>query len=133
MQTIRHGIDLVELGRFQQRLERYGDNDVLSTLFTDAELQYAGEGVHRIQRLAGIFAAKEAVLKALGTGWVDGIAWTDVEVGSSGTGAPIVVLHSDTASLASTEGISQWTLSISNSDSFAIASVIAFGDQLPVT
>ncbi len=133
MRIIRHGIDLVELARFQQRLERYGDEDVLSTLFTGAELQYAGEGVHRIQRLAGIFAAKEAVLKALGTGWVDGIAWTDVEIGSSGTGSPIVVLHSDTASLALAEGISQWTLSISNSDSFAIASVIAFGDQVPVT
>lgn len=130
---IRHGIDIVELAQFQQRLERYGNEDVLSTLFTDTELQYAGDGVHRIQRLAGVFAAKEAVLKALGTGWVDGIAWTDVEVGSSDAGSPIVVLHSYTASLALAEGISHWALSISNSASFAIASVIAFSDQVPVT
>lgn len=131
MHILGHGIDLVELTRFEQRLKRYGDEDVLSTLFTDAELEYAGKGPHRIQRLAGIFAAKEAVLKALGTGWVDGIAWTDVEVGSSDTGSPIVVLHSDIALLAISKGISQWALSISNSDTFAIASVIASGDHVP--
>lgn len=125
MQILGHGIDLVELARFQQRLDLYGDDDLLSTLFTDAERRYAGDGVHRIQRLAGIFAAKEAVLKALGTGWVDGIAWADVEVGSSVTGSPVVVLHSETKLLAQRKGISKFMLSISNSDTFAVASVIA--------
>jgi len=127
MHIIGNGIDLVGLVRFQQRMAMYREQHMLSTLFTDGELQYAGEGVHQVQRLAGIFAAKEAVLKALGTGWVDDIAWTDVEVGLSATGSPVVVLHCETAALADSRGISQWMLSISNSDSFAVASVIASG------
>jgi holo-[acyl-carrier protein] synthase len=127
MDIIGHGVDLVELSRFEQRLNTYGDDDVLGTLFTDLELQQAGTGSRRLQSLAGKFAAKEAVLKALGTGWVDGIGWTDVEIVQSESGRPEIVLHSETAEFAAREGVVKWVLSISNTEAYVIASALALG------
>lgn len=78
MHTIAHGVDLVENARFASLLDRHPER-ARRRLFTEAELAYAS-GKREIEHLAARFAAKEAVLKALGTGWADGIAWTDVEV-----------------------------------------------------
>lgn len=131
MQVLAHGIDLVEVTQFSQRIKLYDDEDLLSELFTKTELLIAGAGVRRIQHLAGRFAAKEAVLKALGTGWVDGISWTDVEITQNGSGAPIVALHSECAKIAAENGVVQWLLSISHTENIAIASAICLGVPVP--
>jgi len=80
------GVDIVNLPRFARALERWGER-LAHRLFTDGELARA-EGVHRAKELAGDFAAKEALLKALGTGLSGGIRWHDVEVVRDKRGAP---------------------------------------------
>ena len=124
MLIVGHGIDIVEVGFFQ----RFGldlPSTALTRYFTAAELAHAGVGPHRAEHLAGRFAAKEAVLKALGTGWIDGIAWTDVEVVALPSGAPQVVLHARCSELAVAHGIDSWFVSISHTATTAIASAIA--------
>lgn len=121
---IDHGIDIVEVAFFQ-KFGREFPEFALTRYFTSAELGYAGVGHRRAERLAGRFAAKEAVLKALGTGWIDGIAWTDIEILALATGAPTVVLHAKCSELAVARGIDAWLLSISHTASAAVASVLA--------
>ena len=125
--VIGHGIDLVEIGDLRRWIEDPRDL-LLSRCFTPAELADAGEGPNRIERLAGRFAAKEAVLKALGTGFGGGIAFTDVEVRRQEGGAPEVILHGGAAVAADRLGITRWMLSTSHTDSFAMASAIAVRD-----
>ena len=80
MQIIGHGVDLVDIARIETMLAEHGRRFV-QRCFTEREQQYAeASRRHRAQRYAARFACKEAVLKALGTGWRDGIAWRDVEV-----------------------------------------------------
>lgn len=127
MRIIGHGIDLVEVARIAEMLERHGDA-FLARCFTAGEQAYAGARKRRDEHLAGRFAAKEAVLKALGTGWTSGIAWTDVEVVLLPSGQPTVALHGRAAELAAAQGITDWVLSISHTDAHAMASAIAQGD-----
>lgn len=124
MVIVGHGIDIVEVDFF----ERFGRDlpvTALSRYFTAAELEYAGTGPHRSEHLAGRFAAKEAVLKALGTGWIDGIAWTDIEIVPLPSGAPHVVLHASCSELAAARAIASWFVSISHTATTAVASAIA--------
>lgn len=92
MQIIGHGIDLVETDRIAHLLDEYGQR-FLTRCFTEAEASYAAHRRRQIEHLAGRFAAKEAILKVLGTGWRDGIAWTDAEIIRLPSGQPFVVLH----------------------------------------
>jgi holo-[acyl-carrier protein] synthase len=85
----------------------------------------ADESGNRLEKLASRFAIKEAVLKALGTGWGDGIAFTDVEVVSQRTGAPSVVLHCRLVAIANEQGIAHWLVSAGHTCAIAMASVIA--------
>jgi holo-[acyl-carrier protein] synthase len=124
MGIVGHGIDVVEVAFFR-RLDQDYSQDVLQAYFRPSELEHAGEGPHRAERLAGRYAAKEAVLKALGTGWIDGIAWTDIEIVALPSGAPRVVLHAMCAQLAEDRSITTWLVSISHSEQVAMASVIA--------
>ena len=90
MHIVGHGIDLVEVSRIAELLERHGER-FLERCFTAAERGYSDASVkRREEHLAARFAAKEAVLKALGTGWRDGIAWTDIEVVRRPSGQPLV-------------------------------------------
>lgn len=127
MYIIGHGIDIIEIAKFKVLLER-GQNQLEKQCFTCAERQIAYEaGAGRIVCLAGRFAAKESVLKALGTGWSQGIVWTDVEIQKLATGRPSVILHSKAEEVALQLGINAWMLSISHEESYAIASAIALG------
>ena len=90
--VLAHGLDVVDKADFS-RLMNEQAGDFLDRYFTAAELAAVDASSNRIERLASRFAIKEAVLKALGTGWGDGIAFTDVEVVSQRSGAPSVVLH----------------------------------------
>ena len=92
METIAHGIDLVDFKRIEQMLERHEDR-FLDRVFTSAEQDYANSNRNSTQTLAGRFAAKEAVLKLMGTGWRGKIAWTDIEVLNNPSGQPQVTVR----------------------------------------
>jgi holo-[acyl-carrier protein] synthase len=125
MPIVGHGIDLVETGRIGQLLEEHGQR-FLDRCFTPLEQRYCAASVKRhVERLSGRFAAKEAVLKALGTGWRGGIAWTDIEIQSDPSGRPVVVLSGECRKIADAKQIRQWHVSISHIETHATASTIA--------
>ncbi|MDD1786749.1 holo-ACP synthase [Burkholderia gladioli] len=128
--VVAHGVDVVDMVDFSRLMMGQGDG-FLDRYFTPGELAAADEGGNRIERLASRFAVKEAVLKALGTGWGDGIAFTDVEVISQRMGAPSVLLHRRLTAIANEQGIGAWLVSASHTPSIAMASVIALlADQV---
>jgi holo-[acyl-carrier protein] synthase len=127
MRILGHGIDLIETTRIAQMIEKHGER-FLQRVFTVPEVAH-GEGKKRqAEHLAGRFAAKEAVLKALGTGWAEGIGWRDIEVVPLPSGAPSLRLTGHAATLAQQKGIKAWHISISHTDTHAIASAIAEGE-----
>jgi holo-[acyl-carrier protein] synthase len=121
---VGHGIDIVELGDFS-RLLKEPARAFLNRHFTENELADAGSGATQAEKLAGRFALKEAVMKALGVGWGDGIAFTDIEVITLQSGAPTVALHRKIGALQLERKISGWLVSISHTRSIAMASAIA--------
>lgn len=123
MQFFGIGIDAVDLGDFAQTITT--DGELFLCNFSEGERSYAGSGPHQLERLAGRFAAKEAVLKALGTGWGDGVEWSDVEIEHLETGAPSVRLHGTVARLAEARGVSRWLISLTHTNTIAIAVAIA--------
>lgn len=126
MDIIGHGIDIVSVHEIGKLLEKPGEH-FEKRCFTVEERNAANSDSNKIQFLAGRFAAKEAVLKALGTGWSQGIAWTDIEIRRLPSGRPEVVLHSKCNEIALEQGVSKFLMSISHADSYATASVIAVG------
>ena len=128
MDVVGHGIDIVEVDFFRRLCKEPGADELLARYFTPEELALADSGPDRAQHLAGRFAAKEAVLKALGVGWTQGIAWTDIEIEALPSGAPTVTLRGRAAELASERGISAWLVSISHIRTVAAASAIALSD-----
>jgi holo-[acyl-carrier protein] synthase len=125
MEIIGHGVDVVSIARIAQMLSEHGERFV-ERCFTDAERDYANAGPRRrAERLAVRFACKEAVMKALGTGWRSGISWRDIEVLRRPSGQPKLVLTGRCAELAAQMRIARWHVSMSHSDELAMASVIA--------
>ena len=125
MPVVGLGVDLVGLDRIEDLLSRHEER-FLERCFTPAERAYADSSVkRRAEHLAARFAAKEAVLKALGTGWAEGIGWTDVEVIRGGAGRPGIRLTGRAAEVAQDRGITSWHLSLSHASGFAIASAVA--------
>ena len=124
MNVVGHGIDLVEIPRIARLLQDHGER-FMKRCFTEAEAHYAANRRRQIEHLAGRFAAKEAILKALGTGWQRGIAWTDAEVTRLPSGQPQVAVHGVCRKIADDMGIDRWWISISHTESYAMASVIA--------
>lgn len=122
--VVAHGVDVVDTADFARLINNQA-SDYLDRYFTAAELTTADGGGDRAEKLASRFAVKEAVLKALGKGWGDGIAFTDVEVVSQRNGAPTVVLHRQLVKIAGERGIAHWLVSASHTSAIAIASVIA--------
>lgn len=124
MTTIAHGIDLVELGRIEQMLCRH-EQRFLERVFTPREQADAQAVKNRIEKLAGRFAAKEAVMKLIGTGWRDGVAWTDIEVVNNALGRPEVALYGKVKELAEAMKLGPMTLSITHTGTLAMASAVA--------
>ena len=118
------GIDAVDVERFRGVLRRRPA--LAQRVFTDAERAYAGRSRDPGTRLAARFAAKEAVLKALGVG-VGAVGWREVEVVRDGDGAPGVRLSGRAASLAARLGVDGWHLSLTHTATVAVASVVAVG------
>lgn len=122
--AIAHGVDLVEVARIERVLAEHAER-FLERVFTAAEREYAAKSrLRQAEHLAGRFAVKEAVLKALGTGWSGGIAWTDIEVVRTAAGAPGVLLSGEAGEVAKRLGITGWLVSISHTDVTAMGSVI---------
>jgi holo-[acyl-carrier protein] synthase len=127
MRIIGHGVDLVEIARIERMLSDHGDR-FLARCFTEDERAYAeASAAVRAERYAARFAAKEAVLKALGTGLRDGIEWTDIEVARNPAGAPSIVLRGRALEIAAERGIESWATSLSHAGGMAMASVVASG------
>jgi holo-[acyl-carrier protein] synthase len=124
MPIVGHGIDIVETARIQRMVEEHGQR-FLDRCFAPAEQQYASRNPKRYyEHLAGRFAAKEAVLKVLGTGWRGKIAWTDVEILREPSGQPTVKLCGECEKIAEELGIRRWHVSISHIETHATASAI---------
>jgi holo-[acyl-carrier protein] synthase len=124
MPIVGHGVDLVENSRIERMLADHGQH-FLDRCFTPAEQAYcAARPRRRVEHLAGRFAAKEAILKVLGTGWSGGIAWTDIQITNQLSGQPTVALSGHCRTLAAERGIRAWHISISHIGTHAIASAI---------
>ena len=117
------GVDLVPVGRVKSARSAAFDRRV----FTPAELRYARGHADADERLAGRFAAKEAVLKALGTGWAKGISWREVETVNDRAGRPVLRLKGRAAKRARSLGIARWHLSIAHAGGNALATAVAEG------
>ena len=123
MSAIAHGVDLVDCRRLSQAIQRHGER-FLNRVFTEAEQAYCRGRKREIEHFAGRFAAKEAVLKVLGTGWTAGISWTDVEVRNEESGRPVVRLYGRCKEIADQLGLDDVLISISHISTHAIASAI---------
>jgi holo-[acyl-carrier protein] synthase len=124
MSLIGHGIDLVEIARIRRLHDEHGQH-FLDRVFTPAEQKYCADNPKRyFEHLAGRFAAKEAVLKVLGTGWRGKIAWTDIEVIRDPSGQPGIELSGECARIAANLGINRWLVSLSHIETHATASAI---------
>src|SRR5262249_49877653 len=117
------GIDMVEVPRIEQTIARFGDR-FLRRIFTEAEIRYCESKANRVERYAARFAAKEAGMKALGTGWSRGIRWRDIEVYREPGSRPTIRFHGKAAELALRIGVKNIALSLSHTTEQAIASVI---------
>lgn len=117
------GIDVVEVARVAAAIERYGER-FLRRVFTEAEVRYCQSKPNPAERFAARFAAKEAGMKALGTGWKRGVRWRDLEVGRQPGGRPTLTLAGQAAEFARLLGTRHIALSLSHTQQQAIAQVI---------
>lgn len=118
------GIDIVEIDRFDRAVTRSGER-LLARIFTEAERRYCESRSRRaIEHFAARFAAKEAVMKALGTGWAEGIQWVDIEVVHGDRGAPGIDLHRAALERFRALGADRIFLSISHTSRSALAQAI---------
>ena len=118
-----HGIDIVRCDRIERVWKDHGEH-FLSRIYTEAELESCQ---NRASSLAARFAAKEAVMKALGTG-ANGISWRDIEILSNSQGAPVVRLHHRAERKAEEKGIAKFSVTMSHCKEYAVAFVI--GDAI---
>src|SRR4051812_18854778 len=118
------GIDLAEVPRIRESIERYGDR-FLNRVYTPHEIAYSNGKANKYERFAARFAAKEAGMKALGTGWAQGVHWTDLEVVNESNGRPALVLHNRAADVAKQRGIRALALSLTHTANYGLATVVA--------
>src|SRR6202158_3069059 len=97
------GIDIAEVPRIEASITRFGTR-FLHRIFTEAEIRYCESKANRVERYAARFAAKEAAMKAIGTGWNHGVRWRDIEVARKPGGRPTLLLHGKAAEFAAKLG-----------------------------
>ncbi|GAC1435537.1 MAG: holo-[acyl-carrier-protein] synthase [Terriglobales bacterium] len=117
------GIDLAEVPRIAAAISRFGDR-FLHRIFTEGEIRYCESKANRMERYAARFAAKEAAMKALGTGWNQGVRWRDIEVKRQPGGRPTIAFYGKAAEISATLGAVNVALSLSHTGDEAIAHVI---------
>jgi holo-[acyl-carrier protein] synthase len=124
MEIVGIGTDIVECLRIGRMIERHGEV-FLTRVYTAVEIRYCHTRKHAIQHFAGRWAAKEAILKSLGTGWSRGISWTDIEIGVDFAGRPNVTLRGGTRDQAQRLQVTEVLITISHSRAYATAYAIA--------
>ncbi|HWY03052.1 MAG TPA: holo-[acyl-carrier-protein] synthase [Candidatus Acidoferrum sp.] len=117
------GIDIAEVPRIRQSIERFGQR-FLQRVFTAGEIRYCDSKANRFERYAARFAAKEAAMKALGTGWNHGVRWRDCEVARMPGGRPTMAFHGTAGEFAAKLGVKNVALSITHTAEQAMAQVI---------
>ncbi len=117
------GLDISEIDRIEAALTRHG-SAILQRLYTSAEVSYCESHKNKFERYAGRFAAKEAAMKALGTGWRRGVRWRDIEVVREPSGKPTLHLAGVASSIAQGLGVRNISLTITHSGNLALAEVI---------
>lgn len=117
------GTDLAEVDRIRAAIERHGRR-FIERIYTPSEIAYVERKVNRYERFAARFAAKEAGMKAIGTGWRRGVRWQDFEVGNLPSGRPTLRLHGVAARIAGELGVSNISLSLTHTSLQAMAIVI---------
>ena len=117
------GIDITEVPRIREVIERHGER-FLKRIFTEGEIQYCESKANRMERYAARFAAKEAGMKAIGTGWNHGVRWRDIEVARNPGGRPTLLLHGKAAAFAAKLGATNIALSLTHTAEEAMAQVI---------
>ena len=120
------GVDITEVARIQSAIETSGER-FLRRIYTPAERAYCEQFKNKYERFAGRFAAKEAAMKALGTGWRRGVRWVDFEVVREAGGRPTISLHGEAAKIAQQAGVQRVSLSITHTAAQALAQVIFEG------
>jgi len=120
------GIDIAEVPRISQAMERFGERFLLR-IFTAGEMRYCDSKANRAERYAARFAAKEAAMKALGTGWNHGVRWRDCEVVRKPGGRPTLMFHGKAGEFAAKLGVKNISLSLTHTAEQAMASVILEG------
>jgi holo-[acyl-carrier protein] synthase len=119
------GVDVCDVGRIRRALEAKTGDRFRGRVFTQAERVYCESRKRgRFASYAARFAAKEAAMKALGTGWAKGVAWQDFEVVRESGEAPRLVLHGRAAALAKERGMRRWLLALTHTEESALASVV---------
>ncbi|HKU26260.1 MAG TPA: holo-[acyl-carrier-protein] synthase, partial [Candidatus Sulfotelmatobacter sp.] len=117
------GIDIAEVPRVREAIERFGRR-FLERVYTPGEIQYCDSKANRLERYAARFAAKEAAMKALGTGWNHGVRWRDCEVVRMPGGRPTIQFHGKAAEFAAKLGVRNASLSLTHTVDQAMAQVI---------
>ncbi len=120
------GVDLAEVPRIRAAIERHGRRFV-ERIFTEREIAYVERKANKYERYAGRFAAKEAGMKAIGTGWKRGVRWRDFEVANMPTGKPTLVLYGEAAEIANRMGVKSVSLSLTHTADLGMAHVILEG------
>jgi holo-[acyl-carrier protein] synthase len=117
------GVDLAEVARIREAIERYGSR-FMDRIYTPGEVAYVERKANRYERYAARFAAKEAGMKAIGTGWRRGVRWQDFEVSNLPSGKPTLRLHGVAAEVAARLGVKAVSLSLTHTADLAMAHVI---------
>ena len=117
------GVDLAEVPRIRATIERFGEK-FIQRIFTPGEIAYVERKANRFERYAARFAAKEAGMKAIGTGWKRGVRWQDFEVANLPTGKPTLRLHGVAAEIANRLNVRSVSLSLTHTAGLGMAHVI---------
>ena len=120
------GIDIVEVRRISRALQ--ASETLAKRVFTDSELEYCGKRKDYFQHFAGRFAAKEAALKALGTGWQEGIRWKDVEIVPDDLGKPELIFYRRAKEIFEESGAQRALVTITHASEYAVAAVVIEGE-----
>jgi len=118
------GTDIVEIPRIGKMIERHGEH-FLQRVYTEDEIRYCQRRKESFQHYAGRWAAKEAVMKTLGTGWTRGVGWLDIEVAIKRSGQPLINIRGSAREIANHLGIGEVLISISHCRAYAMATAIA--------
>ena len=118
------GLDIAEVDRIQAAIDRHGHRTFIERIYTPAEIAYCEKHRNRAERFAGRFAAKEAAMKALGTGWSHGVRWVDIEVIRERSSKPTLKLSGASGEIAGRLGVKNIAITITHSGNIALAMVI---------